>query len=193
MEIPLQTIIFSIPSLAVIAFHKLRNVSWQDALARVGWRGANVRYLAAGLGMGLLPVVMLPVLRQLIPPQVMSDPNLANYQYQGWPIGIGSFLLALMHETFYTALGEEVFFRGFLGAALIRMLGFHTGNLIQAVVFLVPHLLLLTASLGLWPLLIAQFIMGWIQGWLLHRSGSILPGWFSHSLSNAFGALIFMG
>jgi membrane protease YdiL (CAAX protease family) len=193
MEFPLQTVIWSIPSIAVVVFHKLRSETWRDSFSKVGWRGAGIRYLAAGLGLGFLTLVLLPVLRQLIPAQVMSDPGLANSQYRGWSIGIGSFFLALVYEAFYVALGEEVFFRGFLGAALIRRLGFHAGNFIQAVVFLLPHLLLLTAGLGLWPLLIMQFLMGWVQGWLLHRSGSILPGWLSHSLGNAFGALLFMG
>ncbi len=193
MEIPFQTIIMSIPSLAVAVFYKVRGCAWRESFAKVGWRGAGLRYLAAGLGIGLLTVVVLPIVWKLIPATIMSDPGLANSQYRGWPIGIGSFLLALLHEAFYTALGEEVFFRGFLGAALIRRLGFQAGNLIQAVVFLLPHTLLLTVSIGLWPLLVAQFAMGWIQGWLLHKSGSILPGWLSHTLGNAFGALLFMG
>jgi len=112
MDIPLQTIVFSIPSLAVVAFHKSRSATWRDALSKVGWRGAGVRYLAAGLVLRLLPGVFLSGLMQLLPTQAMNDPNLANSQYQGW---------------------------------------------------------------------------------LLHRSGSILPGWLSHSLGNAFGALLFMG
>ncbi len=28
---------------------------------------------------------------------------------------------------------------------------------------------------------------GWLMGWLYYQSGSILPGWVSHSLVNAFG------
>lgn len=74
----------------------------------------------------------------------------------------------------------------------MRRLGFGIGNLIQASLFLLPHLTLLRVSLGLWPLLVAQFVGGWLFGWLLHRSGSILPGWLAHTLSNAFGALVFM-
>ena len=74
----------------------------------------------------------------------------------------------------------------------MRRLGFALGNLIQAAIFLLPHLLLLTVSTALWPLLVAQFLAGWLQGWLLYRSGSILPGWIAHSLGNAFGAVAFM-
>jgi len=47
-------------------------------------------------------------------------------------------------------------------------------------------------SLKLWPILIAQFIGGWLFGWLFYKSESILPSWLAHSLSNAFGAMMFM-
>jgi hypothetical protein len=63
------------------------------------------------------------------------------------------------------------------------------GNTVQALVFLVPHLLLLTVGLGIWPILIVQLIAGWLLGWLRFRSGSILPAWLVHSLTNALGAL----
>ncbi|MBN1439733.1 MAG: CPBP family intramembrane metalloprotease [Anaerolineales bacterium] len=193
MDFPVQTIVFSLPSLAVIAYYKLRGGSWRDSLSKVGWRGAAFRYLAAGLILGLLTAAALPLLRLLIPEHVLNDPNLAASRYRGWTIGLAGFLSAWIHEALYTALGEEIFFRGLLGSMLIRMVGFRAGNFLQAVLFLLPHLPLLTVCSGLWPLLIVQLAMGWVQGWLLHRSGSILPGWISHSLGNAFGALLFMG
>jgi membrane protease YdiL (CAAX protease family) len=101
-------------------------------------------------------------------------------------------MLAWAYEALYVALGEEAFFRGFLGGLLMRKLGFAAGNLVQAAIFLLPHLLILSVSVALWPLLVAQFLAGWLQGWLFYQSGSILPGWITHSLGNAFGALAFM-
>jgi membrane protease YdiL (CAAX protease family) len=77
-------------------------------------------------------------------------------------------------------------------AWFIRRFGFLIGNLLQSIVFLLPHLFLLTVSITLWPILIPQFIAGWLYGWLLYKSGSILPSWIAHSLSNAFGAMAFM-
>ena len=86
------------------------------------------------------------------------------------------------------ALGEEIFFRGLLGGWLIRRFGFRNGNLIQALIFLLPHFLLLLVGLDLWPILAVQFVAGWLLGWLRFRSESILPGWLAHSLINALGA-----
>jgi hypothetical protein len=98
-----------------------------------------------------------------------------------------------LREAIYVALGEEILFRGLLGGWLIRRLGFAIGNTIQAFVFIIPHLLLLLVSPTLWPVIIIQLMAAWLFGWLRYRSNSILPGWFAHSLANAFGALAAMG
>ncbi|MBB1033761.1 CPBP family intramembrane metalloprotease [Dietzia sp. CQ4] len=88
------------------------------------------------------------------------------------------------------AVGEEVFFRGLLGGVFIRRLGFGWGNLLQSVVFLVPHLALLAVDVRLWPLIPVQFAAGWLLGWLRHRSGTLVPGAAVHALANlAAGAI----
>jgi len=75
---------------------------------------------------------------------------------------------------------------------LFRRLGFARGNTVQALVFLLPHLLLLLVSRSLWPVIVVQLIAGWLLGLLRYRSNSILPGWLAHSLTNALGALAVM-
>lgn len=87
------------------------------------------------------------------------------------------------------ALGEEIFFRGFLGGWLIRRFGFLVGNAMRSLVFLLTHLLLLSTGLDLRPVLVVSLRAGWLLGWLRHRGGSILPGWLAHSLASAFAAL----
>ena len=61
-------------------------------------------------------------------------------------------------------------------------------NAVQALVFLVPHLFVLSAGVDLWPLLLAPLVSGWLYGWLLYRSGSILPGCLGHRLAIALAA-----
>jgi membrane protease YdiL (CAAX protease family) len=68
-------------------------------------------------------------------------------------------------------------------------IGFAVGNTVQALIFLLPHLLLLLVSLNLWPIILVQLLAGWLLGWLRYHSDSILPGWLAHGLINAFGAL----
>ena len=145
-----------------------------------------------GLLTGVLTGVFLSTFSPNIPPEISEHPNIATSQYAVLTLGLQSFFIALLREGIFVALGEELFFRGFLGGLLIRRFGFQIGNLLQAIIFLLPHLLILTVSTTLWPILIPQFIVGWIYGLLLYKSGSILPSWIAHSLSNAFGAVAFM-
>lgn len=192
MTVPLQTIVFCLPAVIAFVVRRRQGRSWTEARRDLGWTGASLQYLGLGMLLGLLPgVVLLPGVA-LIPSEVMDDPNIANTRYAGWAATPTSFLLALAYEAFYVALGEEVLFRGLIGGFLFRRLGFGVGNVLQALIFLLPHLLLLTVSTSLWPLLLSQLLAGWLNGWFLFRSESILPGWIAHSLANAFGALLFM-
>lgn len=89
------------------------------------------------------------------------------------------------------AVGEEIFFRGFLGGMLQRRLGFWVGNSIQAAIFLLPHLLLLTIDARLWPILPIQYVVGWILGALRHRSGSVIECAILYAAVNtAIGMLV---
>lgn len=124
-----------------------------------------------------------------IPEEVLSSPNVTVSQYESLSLSAGTVLLVLLLETFYVALGEELFFRGLLGGVLFRRLGFALGNVLQTTLFLLPHLPLLLVSFGLWRLVLVQLMVGWLLGWLRFKSGSILPGWIAHALANVLGAL----
>jgi len=192
MNIPLQTIVLCLPSAIFVLVQHWRGLPWPSGLRLVGWRGASLRYLGLGLLFGIIPGLILLATPNVLPRELANNPNISNTRYSTWAATPLSFLLAWAYEAVYVALGEEAFFRGFLGGLLIRGVAFPAGNLLQALIFLLPHLLLLTVSANLWPLLLAQFLAGWLQGWLFFKSGSILPGWVGHSLANAFGALAFM-
>ncbi|MFS4506176.1 CPBP family intramembrane glutamic endopeptidase [Clavibacter sp. Sh2141] len=88
------------------------------------------------------------------------------------------------------AVGEEILFRGLIGGVLFRRLGFVRGNLVQALIFLVPHLPLLLVDPAMWPILPVQFVAGLLLGWLRHRSGSVVPGALSHAVANLGAGLL---
>jgi uncharacterized membrane protein YeaQ/YmgE (transglycosylase-associated protein family) len=50
--------------------------------------------------------------------------------------------------------------------------------------------LLLVVSTHSWPILPVQFVAGWLAGWLLYRSESVIFGWLAHALLNAVGAFV---
>ncbi|MEU4836463.1 CPBP family intramembrane glutamic endopeptidase [Streptosporangium sp. NPDC023615] len=88
------------------------------------------------------------------------------------------------------AVGEEIFFRGLLGGVLVRRLGFLRGNLLQATVFVLPHLALLLVDTRLWPVIPVQFAAGWLLGWLRHKTGTFVPGAAVHTITNAVAGLV---
>ena len=136
--------------------------------------------------------VLMLVIMQRIPENVLDSPMLSTSIYAGWSPKLSSFMFAWVREAFYVTLGEELFFRGLLGGWLERRYGFSKGNIVQALVFLLPHLLLLTVSTSFWLVIAVQFLAGWVLGLLRSRSGSILPGWLAHSIMNAIGAFASM-
>jgi CAAX protease family protein len=193
MDLPLQLIVFRIPSLVSVAVRRRRGEEWGEVLGKIGWQGCPPIYFLWALGIVILVGGLGWLAFQTVPSEVLRDPNVNTSHYAGWTFGITSFLLAWAREAICVALGEEILFRGFLGGWLIRRFGFAVGNILQALAFLLPHLLLLLVSLSLWPVIIVQFVAGWLLGWLRYRSNSILPGWLAHSFTNAFGALMAMG
>ena len=71
---------------------------------------------------------------------------------------------------------EELFFRGFLMAALIRLMGGARGILVSAAIFAVVHI-----DIGA---MIPIFVTGALLGWLYIRSGSIWPPTLAHAAQN---------
>ena len=192
MEIPAQLILLLLPSLIYLTVKKRQGEERYNTLVNLGWTSSKSIFFLQGLGMAIPIGVLMLVIMQMIPESVMENPMVSTSFYAGWSPSLSSFLFAWMREAFYVALGEEIFFRGLLGGWLERRYGFRIGNIVQAGVFLLPHLLLLMVSTSFWLVIVVQFLAGWVLGLLRSRSGSILPGWLSHSLMNAVGALASM-
>ena len=181
----LQLLIFSLPSLVFVVFARLRGKAWRQALRDVGWTaGKPADYLRALGALALLAAIAYPVLR-LVPAELMRGQS----GYEGLRLTPVNVARALIEQGIYIALGEEILFRGLLAGWLQRRLGFAVGNWVQALIFLAPHLLLLTVSKAIWPVFIVQLAAGWLQGWLRYRADSILPGWLVHTASNVSSAL----
>ena len=192
MELPLQLIVLTIPSLAYVAVRRRLGERWDEVLGKIGWQGSRPIFFLWSLGAVIVVGGLGWLAFQAVPSEVLQDPNINISDYAGWTLSLTSFLLVWLREAIYVALGEEILFRGFLGGWLFRRLGFARGNTVQALVFLLPHLVLLLVSRSLWPVILVQLIAGWLLGWLRYRSSSILPGWLAHSLTNALGALAAM-
>ena len=192
MDLPLQLIVLTMPSLIYVTVRRSHGEKWNEIFEKIGFQGSHPIYFLWAFGVMFIVSGLGWLAFQSVASEVLQDPNVNTSYYAGWTVGVISFLLVWLREAIYVALGEEIFFRGLLGGWLIRRFGFAIGNTIQAFVFLMPHLLLLLVSLTLWPVIIVQLVAGWLLGWLRYRSNSILPGWLAHSLTNAIGALTAM-
>ena len=177
-----ELVLYALPALVYLLIQGTRTrLGRASALRRLGasWGRASDYLWAAAL---LLPLGGLGALAILaIPASALQGPGVATLS----ATTIGAALTVVAR-----ALGEEILFRGLIGGVLLRRLGFGLGNLTQAAIFLVPHLLLLLVDPAMWPALPVQFIAGWLLGWLRHRSGSFVPGALAHAAANLGAGLL---
>ncbi len=166
-----ELILLSLPSLVYLA---VRRRHLRDARRIVGltWPRASEFAIALGVGVALWGAGW--AVYRLIPADVLNRPGVIVVQASAAGV-LGACA---------RAVGEEMLFRGFLQGLLVKRFGFALGNLAQAVLFLVPHLLLLSIDTRLWPIVPVQAISGWVLGWLRHRSDSISGPALVHALVN---------
>ncbi len=194
MQFNALTIVFLLPSLITLVVLRIRRQPWKNISSVLGWRlGSPVYYLWALLIFlaSALPLVLLAL---FVFPDLYRHPprGVTQYYYAHLGFSLLSIAIAFLNEFFFTALGEEVFFRGLVGGWLMRRLGFQAGNALQTLIFLIPHALILLVGPYLWPLLIAPAILGWLNGWLRYKSESILPGMLIHALANTLSDALAM-
>ncbi|MFP7761394.1 CPBP family intramembrane glutamic endopeptidase [Marisediminicola sp. LYQ85] len=177
-----ELILYSIP--AVIYFlvqGSRKRLGRRQAAERLGatWGGGRDYLWAAVL---LIPLGVLGYLAIiLIPDSALDAPGVTITAVTS--VGAAVAVIA-------RALGEEILFRGLIGGVLFRRLGFIRGNILQAIIFMVPHLLLLAVDPAMWPILPVQFVAALLLGWLRHRSGSVLPGALAHAVANIGAGLL---
>lgn len=182
--------------LYVLQHRRLRGFFAYLGLTRAPW--SSIR-LAAVWGLVSVPIGI--ALSEGLLPLVLGDASAAwrespnttgNQLIATGAKGATLMIAALLKGGVQTALVEELLFRGIVAKRLIGRLGFRTGNVLQAFIFLSIHVMLfvafarehwisLTLILGPFP-----FVLGLLAGWLNHQArGSILPGWVLHGLANA--------
>jgi membrane protease YdiL (CAAX protease family) len=78
----------------------------------------------------------------------------------------------------WTPFTEEIFFRGFILAGLVKFLGVTKGTIISAALFSVAHM-----QIGV---LVPIFATGLLLSWLYLKTRSIWPPMIAHTLQNSF-------
>jgi uncharacterized protein len=124
--------------------------------------------------------------------QAALSPNSMTGKLRMLGLSGSTITILLITALFKTSLSEEILFRGFIAKKLINSLGFKNGNILQALIFGLLHLLLfvfLTKAtvFSLTLILIFSSFAGWTIGYIKEKyaNGSIIPGWLAHGIGNS--------
>ena len=185
--------VFVIAAVYMVTVHFWSKVPWKEAWTRTGLVVGKSRWW-------LISVALLPVflgyawLTYRLAPVTANDTSSAYFPLLGKGLTPRAVAAALSYGVVSAGFGEELLFRGLIAGALGRRLKLATANLIQALIFLAPHMLLLfVMPLKTAPLLVGVLAMGSINGWLRLKLGSIGPGMLLHGVGNTFVGLLVAG
>jgi hypothetical protein len=104
MAVPLQLIVFSIPSLFYVAVHRLCGKRWSEAFGKIGWKTCRLKNFLWGLGVAILLGGLAWLAFRFIPPNALQSPNINISYYAGWKLSVASFLLAWLREAILALL-----------------------------------------------------------------------------------------
>lgn len=164
----------------------------------LGWVGLRKTTGSAMLWATLLVVVTapLPLLLYFLPAfrEVSLAPGTTGGDFSQMSLSVVTIAVVLVRAFLQSGLAEEILFRGFIAKRLIGWLGFGWGNVLQALIFALPHLAIFAVPggprasvFGIGIVLCAATAVGWIFGYLNERvgGGSIAPSWWCHGAANA--------
>ena len=172
-----------LPFFAYFVYQKWRHKrAFGEILRRAGLQLGAGRYLAYSAAFACAGVAILV----LWPPPL--DPLLRKGSPQRPFVGLGlggpAVLMALLYGVVQTGFPEELLFRGLIAGSLSRRLPFLWANLGQALIFFIPHLLVLTVMPEMWGILPIIFAVSLFCGWVRIKSGSIFGSWLLHASGN---------
>src|SRR5699024_6975028 len=191
MNIPIQIFIF----LAIITLyytHKYRKgQNFKATSAFIGLSFSSIKYYALGIFISIISVIMAWFIFKYLP---IDNKAFQSTIFNGTQIETLSFkfiFILFIKQLIFTAFGEEILFRGLIGGILFKKYFYVKANILQSIIFIIPHTLLLLISFSFLPFILLQLVSGWLLGWLRYKSQSILPSTISHSITNTFSILLF--
>ncbi len=101
-------------------------------------------------------------------------------------------LKGLIYCFIQASFSEELLFRGLIAKRLFRVLGYFFGNVLQALIFWLMHLIIFRLVAGEWfsflqlVIFATSFSLGIILGFANYRKGGegIAPSWILHGTAN---------
>lgn len=182
-------LLFLFPAVAYSAYHRWRHHrSLGEILRRAGLRVGEPRYLLYCLGASAAVVLLLFAWPPS--PATFGRAGSAQQPFVGAGLGPATLFAAFLYGVVQTGFCEEFLFRGLLAGSLSRRISTTAANLLQAIVFLLPHLAFVMIMPETSPVLVLVFAGALFAGWIRIRSGSILGSWMLHATTNVTTALL---
>ncbi len=187
----LQIGVFILIPFIVFLFRKSKTESFQQYIGLIRPTSISIRYSIFISLLFLSSVIVLLFLDDNLK-QIMLEPPSITGKLRGMPLNFNTVMILLIIALFKTSLSEEILFRGFIANRLMNWLGYKRGNVLQALIFGLVHLLLFwlmtRASVSVLLFIFgfstfAGYCIGFIKEKYAH--GSIIPGWIAHGLGNA--------
>ena len=176
-------VLAGLPFLGYFLYHKWRHKRRLGEISRrAGLRIGDKKYLVYS---ALFAIVCVALLLAWQPPlESFTGEGSPQHAFVGLGLGGTSIAMALLYGVVKTGFSEELLFRGLIAGSLSRRLSLPWANLWQALIFLLPHLLILHTRPELWGLLPVVFVGALVSGWLRIKSGSIFGPWLIHAALN---------
>src|SRR5215468_2673022 len=153
-----------------------------EILRRAGLQLGAGRYFAYSAAFACAGVAILVFWPPPLDPLVRKGSP--QRPFVGLGLGGTAVLMALLYGVVHTGFAEELLFRGLIAGSLSRRLPHLWANLGQALIFFIPHLLVLTVMPEMWGILPTIFAAALFFGWVRIKSGSIFGSWLLHASGN---------
>ena len=176
------------PFLGYFIYQKWRRKrGFREIARRAGLQLGESRYIGYCLALTLVVVAVLVIWPPPLEPFVRQGSAMRSFA--GLGLGAPSIVMALLYGMVKTGFAEEFLFRGLIAGSLSRRLSLLRANVVQALIFLAPHLLILFIMPEMWGLLPLVFAGALFKGWVRIKSGSIIGPWLFHGGLNVTMAL----
>ena len=177
-----------LPLLAYTVYHKWRHKRrWSEIAKRAGLSASPWRHILWSVALAVAVAVAIAIWSP--PLEQFTREGSAQRRFVGLGLSQAAIVLALLYGAVQTGLTEEILFRGLIAGSLSRRLPIFWADVAQALIFLLPHLLILNVMPEAWPLLPLIFVGALVLGWLRIKSGSIIGPWLIHASANVAIAL----
>ena len=172
-----------LPFLGYVIWHKWRHKrAFAEIARRAGLQGSDTRHVLISMAVAAFVVCVLLLWQPPMAPFMGKASPQHAFVGLGW--SVPAVVMALLYGAVQTGFVEELVFRGLIAGSLARRLPLAWANLLQALIFMLPHLLLLKTMPQMWMLLPLVFVLALVMGWIRVKSSSILGPWLVHATLN---------